>query len=162
MYVCCWHMYIYAKHFLSIISLVLCTIIIVYADNVYFIFYAHISYILAPSAPFNVSLTNATTNSVTVEWNKPVYPNGIIHFFIVSLSDGDIMFTSNTTDQRATFSNLSPVWMYTVIVSAYTNTLGNSSSITVWTLGGLSTLSCTYVRILFTWLHTCCIYVPTY
>ena len=99
--------------------------------------------ISAPSAPGNVSLTNVTTNSITVEWSRPVYPNGVVDLFVIVLIDNNshaevdsAMTPAIASNQTVTFSGLLPVWPYTIGVAAYTNTLGNSSTVTVLTQGG--------------------------
>ena len=99
--------------------------------------------ISAPSAPGNVYLTNVTTNSITVEWSQPVYPNGGVDLFVIVLIDNNsraevdnATILANASNQTVTFSQLLPAWLYTISVAAYTNTLGNSSTVTVLTQGG--------------------------
>ena len=84
-----------------------------------------------------------TTNNITVEWSQPVYPNGIVDSFVIVITDDishaevdHVMTSGNASNHLATFSGLLSVWPYTIHVAAYTNSLGNSSTITATTYGG--------------------------
>ena len=101
----------------------------------------------APSPPTNVTLANVSTTSVLVEWSNPIYPNGIVDFFHILIFDGEsgareamnIIPASNTAVKQytANYSALKPAWEYRIDIAAQTEIIGNSSSITVKTLGGM-------------------------
>ena len=99
----------------------------------------------APSAPLNLTLRRVTTNSITVEWSQPVYPNGIVDSFVIVLTEDfshaevdRVTTAGNASDHLVTFSGLLSVWSYTIHVAAHTNALGDNATITVHTLGGKS------------------------
>ena len=88
-----------------------------------------------------------TTNSITVEWSQPVYPNGIVDLFVIVLTDdiihaevGRLTTAGNASDHLVTFSGLLSVWSYTIHAAAHTNALGDNATINVYTLGGKSNL----------------------
>ena len=75
---------------------------------------------------------------MTVEWSQPVFPNGIVDFYVVSFCNGSIPIeTKGTNDHSYTLQGLLPAWQYAVTVKAHTNSYGNISKLTAVTLGGV-------------------------
>ena len=83
---------------------------------------------LAPEyqAPPSVELVIAT--SVNITWTPPLYPNGIIENYTVTLTGGDTFELSYDDNAKATIvDDLAPFTMYDVTVTA-TNDRGSVTS----------------------------------
>ncbi|XP_075998501.1 phosphatidylinositol phosphatase PTPRQ [Genypterus blacodes] len=73
----------------------------------------HISFTTLDSEPFdppqNLSFANVTTSSVTMLWNPPNQPNGIITHYTIYYA-----YNENITEQRITVSNADSTLIYTL------------------------------------------------
>ena len=91
-------------------------------------------------APGSVIVSSsATPFSITISWDPPEMPNGVMTAYEVSYSaaeDSENITTLNTTDLATTLtvSGLPPETQYTFTVRAYTRVgAGESSTVTVAT-----------------------------
>ncbi len=100
-----------------------------------------LQFLLVPSAPLELRVTDQGSFGFSLEWNTPSSPNGIIDFYQVEL------FTENSLDHPAlnavnvsstsyNFTDLAPFTGYSVQVCAYTVGCGDVATLNVTTLGG--------------------------
>ena len=77
-----------------------------------------------PSAIFGLMQTNATLSEISISWNPPTIPNGIITVYEIryreSTSTGPYNIT-NTTNTYYSIAGLIPNTSYTIGVRAYTS-----------------------------------------
>ena len=102
---------------------------------------------IAPSPPqaLRVDFINATTLSVV--WDSPLAPNGIILNYALrgDSVESSVGITRESTDTRETFVGLAPATRYTVIVRGITSVgVGESANLIV------TTLPCEFL-----WLYRC-------
>ena len=89
-------------------------------------------------------MARATSSSVTITWDPPTDPNGIISSYEAVLIDSSGQNVTRTVDgatTMATFSDLMPHLNYTVIVRPFTGEMipGNAAEIIFVTeIGGKS------------------------
>jgi cytidine deaminase len=75
----------------------------------------------APTAPTNVIATEVNSTHVTVEWDEPDTPNGIVRQYIISynLSESDDI-TLTGSARTVTIGDLLPFTFYEFTVVAFT------------------------------------------
>ena len=88
-----------------------------------------LSYDTAPiSPPLNVSITIASSTSVTLQWSPPPaeHQNGIIQHYTLQLNEHETGDTSQytTASLHYTFNSLHPHYTYTCTIAAATVGLG--------------------------------------
>ena len=101
--------------------------------NCHFIFFS-----TAPSSPTSVSAISLSSNTILVEWNEPLEPNGIVRYYIITVYESDSSLASNGTQENSTSANrsltigrLEPFTNYSVIVQAVTVESGSESEVAV-------------------------------
>ena len=90
---------------------------------------------LAPSMPLNFTVTINNSTSVTLTWNTPAMPNGVIRNYTITLLDDDMNSVQNQTllNLMTVIAQLTPDTSYVVNVSAVTVRSGDAASITFTT-----------------------------
>ena len=90
---------------------------------------------LAPSMPLNLMVTINNSTSVTLTWNTPAMPNGIIRHYILTLLDDNMNSVQNQTvsNLMTVITQLTPNTSYVVNVSAVTVSSGEATSMTFTT-----------------------------
>ncbi|XP_063053937.1 phosphatidylinositol phosphatase PTPRQ [Engraulis encrasicolus] len=73
------------------------------------------------SPPRDLVLMDATSSTVTVSWQPPDRPNGIIRQYEVSYGNGSFLHALNTSGLSLTLRQLRPYTLYNVTVRAYTH-----------------------------------------
>jgi hypothetical protein len=83
----------------------------------------------APTAPTNVIATEVNSTHVTVEWDEPDTPNGIVRQYIISynLSESDDI-TLTGSARTVTIGDLLPFTFYEFTVVAFTIETGPGAS----------------------------------
>ena len=80
----------------------------------------------APSAPENLQPLSICARNITVTWDPPLKPNGVINIYRVELMSEDGNITQQNTTQRvAVFTDLSPSTPYAIQVQALTVEFGD-------------------------------------
>ena len=81
----------------------------------------------APSPPTNVSAISLSSDTILVEWNEPLQPNGIVRYYVITVYESDSSLARNWTqenstsvDRSRTIGQLEPFTNYSVIVQAVT------------------------------------------
>ena len=104
-------------------------------------------FLLAPSAPLNLTVSNKTSHSIEVRWTKPLYSNGILlayHLFYSGLESNNpvsdafyhekhiVMMYSMEEELKKELTGLVPYSMYNITIGAMNSAgLGNLSEATV-------------------------------
>ena len=86
----------------------------------------------APTQPLNVTAEAINSTAVRARWQEPTFPNGIIRWYIVNISNGGIIEASSTVAGDIFFVDLSglrPYTLYSVDVYAVTVETGEPSDI---------------------------------
>ena len=85
---------------------------------------------IAPSMPLNLTVTINNSTSVTLTWNTPAMPNGVIHNYTITLLDDNMNNEQNKTvsNLMTVITQLTPNTSYVVNVSAVTVRSGDTSS----------------------------------
>ena len=91
----------------------------------------------APS-PTSVSAISLSSDTILVEWNEPLEPNGIVRYYVITVYESDSSLASNRTqenstpaDRSHTIGRLQPFTQYSVIVQAVTVEPGSESEVAV-------------------------------
>ena len=92
----------------------------------------------APSSPTNVSAISLSSDTILVEWNEPLEPNGIVRYYVITVYESDYSLARNRTqenstsaDRSRTIGRLQPFTQYSVIVQAVTVEPGSESEVAV-------------------------------
>ena len=90
---------------------------------------------LAPSMPLNLTVTINNSTSVTLTWNTPAMPNGVIRNYTITLLDDNMNSIQNQTvsNLMTVIIQLTPNTSYVVDVSAVTVRSGDAASMTFTT-----------------------------
>uniref|UniRef100_A0A673KA08 Phosphatidylinositol phosphatase PTPRQ-like n=1 Tax=Sinocyclocheilus rhinocerous TaxID=307959 RepID=A0A673KA08_9TELE len=89
------------------------------------------------SPPRDLAVVKTTSSTATLTWSPPEKPNGIIHLYEVSYTNGTYSNTVNSTSPSATLRYLKPYTHYNVTVHAFTlHGHGNQISDTLQMLSG--------------------------
>ena len=85
--------------------------------------------------PLNLMVTINNSTSVTLTWNTPAMPNGIIRHYIITLLDDNMNSVQNQTvsNLMTVITQLNPNTSYVVNVSAVTVRSGEATSMTFTT-----------------------------
>ena len=98
------------------------------------------AYPIDPSSPLNLTITNKTSTSLTVEWSPPLTPNGVILSYQVSYvglepvnpvpDSFETISTLNTNGTTLTVevAALSPYSRYSLSVKAFTSVGGGEET----------------------------------
>ena len=79
----------------------------------------------APSPPERLQPLSISARNITVTWDLPLNPNGIISFYQIELMSEDGSITQqNITQMVAVFTSLSPGAPYSIKVQAFTVEFG--------------------------------------
>ncbi|XP_056244337.1 receptor-type tyrosine-protein phosphatase H [Seriola aureovittata] len=92
---------------------------------------------LTPDVVRNLTVTNVTTSSVSVDWSEP---EGNSSFYRVQWTDGQFNDTSYVSETSMTISNLTAGVQYKIIVTAVADdnhTDGQSTAVTQYTRPGI-------------------------
>ena len=91
----------------------------------------------APS-PTNVSAISLSSDTILVEWNEPLEPNGIVRYYVITVYESDSSLASNriqenstSADRSRTIGRLEPFTNYSVIVQAVIVEPGSESEVAV-------------------------------
>ena len=92
----------------------------------------------APSPPETLQPLSISARNITVTWDLPLNPNGIISFYQIELMSEDGSITQqNSTQTVAVFTSLSPSAPYSIKVQGFTVEFGEFSPVLmVSTLAG--------------------------
>ncbi|XP_022610368.1 receptor-type tyrosine-protein phosphatase H-like [Seriola dumerili] len=88
---------------------------------------------LMPEIVRNLTVTNVTTSSVSVNWSEP---EGNSSFYTVEWTDGNFSATENVSETSMTISNLTAGDRYKIIVTAVADdnhTKGQTTAVTQYT-----------------------------
>ena len=87
-------------------------------------------YSLVPSMPLDLMVTVYNSTSVTLTWNTPAMPNGIIQHYIITLLDDNMNSVQNQTvsNLMTVITQLTPNTSYVINVSAVTVRSGDVAS----------------------------------
>ena len=90
--------------------------------------------VTAPSAPLNIVVLPINATAVSVMWDKPAIPNGIIQYYIIILSS-PLVILNHTNLVNLTFDiyGLTQNANYTVNISAVTVEPGGAASMSFTT-----------------------------
>ena len=90
---------------------------------------------LAPSIPLNLTVTINNSTSVTLTWNTPAMPNGVIRNYTITLLDDNMntVQTQTLSNLMTVITQLTPNTSYVVNVSAVTVRSGDVTSMTFTT-----------------------------
>ena len=85
--------------------------------------------------PLNLTVTINNSTSVTLTWNTPAMPNGVIRNYTITLLDDDMNSVQNQTlsNLMTVITQLTPNTSYVVNVSAVTVRSGDAASTTFTT-----------------------------
>ena len=88
--------------------------------------------------PLNLMVTINNSTSVTLTWNTPAMPNGVIRNYTITLLDDDMNSVQNQTlsNLMTVITQLTPNTSYVVNVSAVTVRSGDAASTTFTTPAG--------------------------
>ena len=91
---------------------------------------------LAPSMPLNLTVTINNSTSVTLTWNTPAMPNGVIRNYTIILLDDNMnsIQTQTVSNLMTVITQLTPHTSYVVNISAVTVRSGDAASMTFTTL----------------------------
>ena len=79
----------------------------------------------APSPPENLQPLSISARNITVTWDLPLNPNGIISIYQIELMSEDGNITQqNSTQTVAEFTDLTPSAPYSIKVKAFTVEFG--------------------------------------
>ena len=80
--------------------------------------------------PLNLTVTINNSTSVTLTWNTPAMPNGVIRNYTITLLDDDMNNVQNQTvsNLMTVITQLTPNTSYVVNVSAVTVRSGDAAS----------------------------------
>ena len=97
----------------------------------------------APSSPTNVSAISLSSDTILVEWNEPLEPNGIVRYYVITVYESDSSLASNRTqenstsaDRSRTIGRLEPFTNYSIIVQAVIVEPRSESEVAVVSLVG--------------------------
>ena len=92
-------------------------------------------YSLVPSMPLNLTVTINNSTSVTLTWNTPAMPNGVIRNYTITLLDDNMNTVQNQTvsNLMTVITQLTPNTSYVVNVSAVIVRSGDAASMTFTT-----------------------------
>ena len=102
--------------------------------------YVYNIHTIDPSSPLNLTITNKTSTSLTVEWSPPLTPNGVILSYQVSYVglesvnpvpdsfETNSTLNTNGTTQTVEVAGLSPYSLYSLSVKAFTSAGGGEES----------------------------------
>ena len=112
-----------------------------YGDFLFHVYYTlSVSHSTDPSKPQNLTVTNKTSRSLTVEWSTPLTPNGVILNYQVSYAglesinpvpdSFEAVKTLNLSGTMYTVdvAGLSPHSLYNISVKAFTSVGGGEES----------------------------------
>ena len=90
---------------------------------------------LAPSMPLNLTVAINNSTSVTLTWNTPAIPNGVIRNYTITLLDDNMnsIQTQTVSNLMTVITQLTPNTSYMVNVSAVTVRSGDATSMTFTT-----------------------------
>ena len=105
----------------------------------------------APSMPLNVFVSPINATAVSVRWEGPTEPNGIIRYYTVSIVNEMFLNHTNSLSLTVNIYGLTPNTNYTVNIRAVTVEPGHSASISFITPSCkcVIVLMCYVIRILF-------------
>ena len=85
--------------------------------------------------PLNLTVTINNSTSVTLTWNTPAIPNGVIRNYTITLLDDNMNTVQNQTvsNLMTVITQLTPNTSYVVNVSAVTVSSGDAISMTFTT-----------------------------
>lgn len=88
-----------------------------------------------PGPPQNVRVSGTSSRSISVAWDPPVFPNGVLLEYVVTWRSVDLgnLVTITTPATNYTFSGLLPCTTYTFSISATTSKGSGSSVDTIGT-----------------------------
>ena len=90
-------------------------------------------FVLVPSAPTNLRITLLRPTSVSITWNEPTTPNGMIFMYSVHCGPPSVPL-SNTSIPRYDCQVLEPGRQYVISVRAYTTAgPGEAANVSVTT-----------------------------
>jgi len=87
----------------------------------------------APSMPINVIISTINATAISVRWDEPAVPNGIIQYYIISISSVIFRNHTNLLNLTVEFNGLTPNTNYTFNISAITVEPGNAASLSFTT-----------------------------
>ena len=92
-------------------------------------------YSLVPSMPRSLTVTINNSTSVTLTWNTPAMPNGIIQHYMIAVVDDNMNSVQNQTvsNLMTVITKLTPNTSYVVNVSAVIVRSGDAASMTFTT-----------------------------
>ena len=111
--------------------------------------YVYSLLIAGPSMPLNVALSPINATAISVRWDKPAVPNGIIRYYMISILNIIFLNHTNLLNFTVDIYGLTPNTYYTVNISAVTVEPGNAASIS------LTTPSCKCVFVLMCYVMYC-------
>ena len=87
-------------------------------------------FIIAPSAPTNITLEEVGSTYAVISWGVPDFPNGIIRQYTVSLVDeaGVLTLNISTPALSVNITQLTPFTQYQAIVVAETVDVGQDGA----------------------------------
>ncbi|XP_019857190.1 PREDICTED: uncharacterized protein LOC100638611 isoform X13 [Amphimedon queenslandica] len=89
----------------------------------------------APSSPpTSIMLKSVNYTSINVSWSPPAVPNGLIHMYIIRISNGLLVIDYNSTEEYMLITGLMPNQNYSVSLAAVTIDIGPFSTNLVITL----------------------------
>ena len=85
-----------------------------------------------------VSAISLSSDTILVEWNEPLEPNGVVRSYVITVYESDsslacnrIQENSTSADRSRTIGRLQPFTQYSVIVQAVTVEPGSESEVAV-------------------------------
>ena len=85
------------------------------------------SFYSAPSAPVNVVIYNTTSTSITVTWQPPITPNGIVRLYRIRFTTGGVADNINSLSTLIVINMLEIFVTYQIQVFARTIVEGTGS-----------------------------------
>ena len=78
------------------------------------------SLLLAPSAPQRVTVIPISSRAISLSWQRPIFPNGVIRHYRVKLIDQSTARTLTSTSLNMQINGLHPYRAYSLRVAAVT------------------------------------------
>ena len=108
-------------------------------------------FITAPSTPLNIVVLPINATAVSVLWDEPAIPNGIIQYYTIAISSNPVVILNHTNLINLTLDicGLTHNTNYTVNISAVTVEPGDAASMS------FTTPSCKCVIVLMCYVMYC-------